>query len=299
MRPACAAFSCTVTKRRSCSRAFCRTRTRPCASATRARSNARAAYAGEHILLDAYVPGHAGGTGATFDWELATALATQRKVTLAGGLQPENVAARGRPGAAVLRRRGERRGDLGVARGARIPRASAPSSAPRRPRGLEKPAAVPYGPEPGAIMSKLPSMYGPFGGRFVAETLMPALDELEAACEAARNDPAFEARRPAAARRLRRPADAAVPRRAAVAGGRVAVFLKREDLCHTGAHKINNCVGQVLLARRMGKRRIIAETGAGQHGVATATGRRAVRPPVRGLHGRRGRRAPGARTSCA
>ena len=101
------------------------------------------------------------------------------------------------------------------------------------------------------------------------------------------------ARRPAA--RLRRAADAALPRRAAVARPAGApIWLKREDLNHTGAHKINNALGQALLAKRMGKPRIIAETGAGQHGVATATVVRAARARVRRLHGRRGRAPPGA-----
>ena len=114
--------------------------------------------------------------------------------------------------------------------------------------------------------------FGPFGGRYVPETLISALDELEAAYEAATSDPTFceeldlllrdYVGRPSPLYRASRlEADADGP----------AIFLKREDLNHTGAHKINNTIGQALLARRMGKRRIIAETGAGQHGVATAT----------------------------
>jgi tryptophan synthase beta chain len=113
--------------------------------------------------------------------------------------------------------------------------------------------------------------FGAFGGRYVPETLIPAIDELDRAYDAARADPEFVAElehmlehyvgRPSAL------SDA--PRFSNYVGAQV--WLKREDLNHTGAHKINNTVGQVLLARRMGKRRIIAETGAGQHGVATAT----------------------------
>jgi tryptophan synthase beta chain len=114
--------------------------------------------------------------------------------------------------------------------------------------------------------------FGLFGGRYVAETLMPLLLELEAAYAEARRDPAFAA---AMARYLThyvgRPSPLYFAERLTVAWGGAKVFLKREDLNHTGAHKINNCIGQVLLARRMGKTRIIAETGAGQHGVATAT----------------------------
>jgi tryptophan synthase beta chain len=114
--------------------------------------------------------------------------------------------------------------------------------------------------------------FGAYGGRFVPETLVPALDELEAAWRAARADPAFDAE---LAELLTRYAGRETPlweaSRLAAASGGARIFLKREDLCHTGAHKINNTLGQVLLARRMGKTRIIAETGAGQHGVATAT----------------------------
>ncbi|NDY42521.1 tryptophan synthase subunit beta [Dissulfurirhabdus thermomarina] len=115
--------------------------------------------------------------------------------------------------------------------------------------------------------------FGPFGGRFVPETLMPALAELDAAWRAARRDPAFRAElRRILADYVGRPTPLYEASRLAEAlGGHIRVFLKREDLTHTGAHKINNTIGQVLLARRMGKRRIIAETGAGQHGVATAT----------------------------
>jgi tryptophan synthase beta chain len=113
--------------------------------------------------------------------------------------------------------------------------------------------------------------FGAFGGRYVPETLIPALDELTAAYEAARADPAFEAElERMLSTYVGRPSPLSdAPRLSDHVGARV--WLKREDLNHTGAHKINNTVGQVLLARRMGKRRIIAETGAGQHGVATAT----------------------------
>ena len=114
--------------------------------------------------------------------------------------------------------------------------------------------------------------FGPFGGRYVGETLMTALLELDAARQAAMADPAFLAEFHALLRDYAgrpTPVDGAA-RLAAHAGG-ARLFLKREDLTHTGAHKINNTIGQALLARRMGKKRVIAETGAGQHGVATAT----------------------------
>jgi tryptophan synthase beta chain len=114
--------------------------------------------------------------------------------------------------------------------------------------------------------------FGPYGGRYVPETLVPALDELEAAWRAARHDPAFaEELTRLLTRFAGRPTPLGEALRMGAAAGGCRVLLKREDLCHTGAHKINNTLGQVLLARRMGKRRIIAETGAGQHGVATAT----------------------------
>ncbi|NUO37954.1 MAG: tryptophan synthase subunit beta [Gemmatimonadaceae bacterium] len=113
--------------------------------------------------------------------------------------------------------------------------------------------------------------FGAFGGRYVPETLIPALDELEAAYAAAQEDASFTAELSTMlATYVGRPSPLSdAPRLSELVGARV--YLKREDLNHTGAHKINNTVGQVLLARRMGKRRIIAETGAGQHGVATAT----------------------------
>lgn len=113
--------------------------------------------------------------------------------------------------------------------------------------------------------------FGPFGGRYVPETLIPALDELEAALSAAQRDPAFQSELDQLLREYvgRPTALTFAPRFSERVG--TPVWLKREDLNHTGAHKINNTVGQALLARRMGKQRIIAETGAGQHGVATAT----------------------------
>jgi len=115
--------------------------------------------------------------------------------------------------------------------------------------------------------------FGPYGGRYVPETLMAALEELERVHEAAKRDPKFWAELDALLRDyVGRPTPLTeVPRLAAQVGSGVVVALKREDLNHTGAHKINNTLGQALLARRMGKRRIIAETGAGQHGVASAT----------------------------
>jgi tryptophan synthase beta chain len=114
--------------------------------------------------------------------------------------------------------------------------------------------------------------FGPYGGRFVPETLVAPIEELTAGYLAAREDLAFRGELDAMLRHFvgRPTAVYDAVKLTAVAGG-ARIMLKREDLCHTGAHKINNALGQALLARRMGKRRVVAETGAGQHGVATAT----------------------------
>ncbi len=114
--------------------------------------------------------------------------------------------------------------------------------------------------------------FGQFGGRFVPETLMPALDELETAYEEAKRDPAFRAEFDSLSRNYSgRPTPLYFAERLTRHCAGARIFLKREDLLHTGAHKINNALGQGLLARRMKKQRVIAETGAGQHGVAAAT----------------------------
>jgi tryptophan synthase beta chain len=122
-----------------------------------------------------------------------------------------------------------------------------------------------------ALMERASDRFGAFGGRYVPETLVPALDALDAEFDAAMRDPAFRTELDDLLREYvgRPTALSTAPRLSERVGA--PVWLKREDLNHTGAHKINNTVGQALLARRMGKRRIIAETGAGQHGVATAT----------------------------
>ena len=114
--------------------------------------------------------------------------------------------------------------------------------------------------------------YGPFGGRFVPETLMSALEELETAYRAARSDEAFQAKLQSLSQHyVGRPTPLYHAENLSLELGGADIYLKREDLAHTGAHKINNALGQGLLAKRMGKRRVIAETGAGQHGVAAAT----------------------------
>ncbi len=137
------------------------------------------------------------------------------------------------------------------------------------------PSGAPTRIEPRTPKDALPDAaghFGPYGGRFVPEVLMAALEVLEEAYAAARRDPAFTAELEATLKDyVGRPTPLYFAPRLTEALGGPRIYLKREDLCHTGAHKINNTTGQVLLARRMGKRRVIAETGAGQHGVATAT----------------------------
>ena len=127
------------------------------------------------------------------------------------------------------------------------------------------PSAPDFGPDAGGH-------FGPFGGRFVPETLMPALEELTKAYEASGRDESFQAElKDLLVHYAGRETPLYEAKRLSQKLGGARIFLKREDLTHTGAHKINNALGQVLLAKRMGKTRIIAETGAGQHGVATAT----------------------------
>jgi tryptophan synthase beta chain len=117
-----------------------------------------------------------------------------------------------------------------------------------------------------------PGRFGPYGGRYVPETLMAALEELEREYERAKRDPRFKARLSELLRTYAgRPTPLFFARRLTQKLGGAKIYLKREDLLHTGAHKINNCIGQALLVERMGKHRVVAETGAGQHGVATAT----------------------------
>ena len=125
---------------------------------------------------------------------------------------------------------------------------------------------------PSAPAASEPGRFGIYGGRYVPETLMAALVELEHEYESAKKDEAFQAELAALLKDFAgRPTPLYFARRLSEQLGGAKIYLKREDLLHTGAHKINNALGQALLARRMGKKRVIAETGAGQHGVATAT----------------------------
>ncbi|MDZ7707375.1 MAG: tryptophan synthase subunit beta [Trueperaceae bacterium] len=130
----------------------------------------------------------------------------------------------------------------------------------------------PQFPQPQFPQPDARGRFGIYGGRYVPETLIPALDELEAAYRSAASDPDFQARLSDVLHEyVGRPSRLSLAANLTERLGGARIWLKREDLNHTGAHKINNTVGQVLLAKRMGKTRIIAETGAGQHGVATAT----------------------------
>ena len=130
---------------------------------------------------------------------------------------------------------------------------------------IEQPASLRAGPDSRGH-------FGPFGGRYVAETLMPLILELEKAYRAAQADPAFRAELDWLLKHyVGRPSPMYFAEKLTAKLGGAKIYLKRDELNHTGAHKINNCIGQILLAKRMGKTRIIAETGAGQHGVATAT----------------------------
>src|SRR3954462_1574770 len=126
--------------------------------------------------------------------------------------------------------------------------------------------------KPGATVPDERGYYGEFGGRFVPETIIPALDELSVAYQQAMADSEFQQRLMDLHRTYTgRPTPVTYAQRLSEQLGGAQIYLKREDLAHTGAHKINNALGQALLAQRMGKKRVVAETGAGQHGVASAT----------------------------
>ncbi|HEX5828177.1 MAG TPA: tryptophan synthase subunit beta [Candidatus Limnocylindrales bacterium] len=246
------------------------------------------------ILLDAAGGPHPGGTGTRVDVALAAAVAREVPITLAGGLDASNVAA----GVLAVPAVG-----VDVASGTEYPRE--PGTRPRkdplrvalftkraRDARRHRPNAA-FGPtpvHPGLLEVDAGGRWGmerDFGGRYVPETLVGALEQLEHAYDAIRHDPRFWAEldellarfagRPTSLYRADNLAEEAM-REAGIRlrhGTRLPralrLYLKREDLAHTGAHKINNALGQALLTRRLGKSRVIAETGAGQHGVATAT----------------------------
>ncbi len=245
----------------------------------------------ERVLVDTAGGLHAGGTGVRSDVATVAAIAREVPVMLAGGLTPANVAEALRAIAATA---------VDVASGVEFPRADGerPAKDPFKVTMFIKRARaarddrpnVPFGPtpvHPGLVDADGAGRWGmerDFGGRYVPETLMAALAELETAYDAVRHDPVFWADlrvllerfagRPTPIYRADRLAAAVRDEATRLAGRTLAtprLYLKREDLAHTGAHKINNALGQALLTRRLSKTRVIAETGAGQHGVATAT----------------------------
>ena len=241
----------------------------------------------ERVLLDTAGGPHAGGTGVAVDRAVAAAVAREVPVILAGGLEPATV------GEAVLAVPAT---GVDVASGTDLPRRAGqrPRKDPfkvalfvKRARAarFDRPtvAARPTPVATGLLEVDARGRWGTdraFGGRYVPETLVAALEQLETAWADIRVDPRYWAQlrelgwryvgRPSALYRADRLA-AAVARQAGRDEGAFHLWLKREDLNHTGAHKINNALGQALLTRRLGKTRVIAETGAGQHGVATAT----------------------------
>ena len=232
----------------------------------------------ERILLDARHPTKLGGTGQQVDQTFAATVAHEVPIIIAGGLRPENVAraVRDVPALGV---------DVssGVEAGSTIPPRKDPLAVAlfvKRAQAArtDRPHA-PNRPQPvadGLLAADERGRWGvnrDLGGRFVPETLMPALIELEQTYFALRHDPIFWGElRELLTHYAGRPTPIyRADRLAATISSGLRLYLKREDLAHTGAHKINNVLGQALLARRLGKTRVIAETGAGQHGVATAT----------------------------
>ena len=249
----------------------------------------------ERLLLDTAGGPHPGGTGQRASASIAAEVAREVPVILAGGLDPGNVADALRSIPAV---------GVDVASGVERPRVAGVRPrkdgfrvalyAKRARAARDDRPNLPFGPTPvhAALLEADGAgrwgMERDFGGRYVPETLMAALEQLEAAYEALRHDPLFWADlrellarfagRPTALYRADRLASAVVAEASRLASPTgtarvpaIRLYLKREDLAHTGAHKINNALGQALLTRRLGKSRVIAETGAGQHGVATAT----------------------------
>jgi tryptophan synthase beta chain len=280
-------------------------------SDTIARARAHLAAGAARIVLDTAGGPHPGGTGTRADATLAAAVARQIPVVLAGGLNPASVAGAllAVPAVGVDVASGVEAPRVEGERPRKDPLAVALFAKRARAARFDRPN-LPSGPTPvhaGLIEADARGHWGverDFGGRFVPETLIGALEQLEAAWTILRHDPVFWAElrellarfagRPTALYRADRLAAAVLAEAARLreaaggAGGpgrrrgagspatpglpsRLRLHLKREDLAHTGAHKINNALGQALLTHRLGKTRVIAETGAGQHGVATAT----------------------------
>ncbi|HVM31377.1 MAG TPA: tryptophan synthase subunit beta [Candidatus Limnocylindrales bacterium] len=236
----------------------------------------------QRIVLDAHHPTMLGGTGLAVDRSQAAAVAREVPVVLAGGLRPENVAGALRSvpalgidvasGVEPQVRRPLRRPPRKDALAMALLGKRALAARDDRPHIASRPRLAPTGLLEADDRGRW-GVEGQLGGRFVPETLMPALVELERTYAAIRHEPTFWAElRELLGHYAGRPTPVyRADRLAATISPRLRLYLKREDLAHTGAHKINNVLGQALLTRRLGKTRVIAETGAGQHGVATAT----------------------------
>ena len=229
-------------------------------------------YRATAYLLDGYAPDQPGGTGKAFDWSLACEAKRFGPILLAGGLTPENVSqaiqaahpwgvdvSTGVEAAPGCKDHDKLRRLVAAAKGLPDERSQMPQDKPVKP----------------VVTQRLPDTrgyFGHFGGKFVPETLMPALEELEHAYHEALSNETFQNELETLLREYAgRPTPLYLAHRLTDHCGGAKIYLKREDLAHTGAHKINNTLGQAMLARRMGKHRLVAETGAGQHGVATAT----------------------------
>ena len=223
------------------------------------------------VFFDSGTPQLPGGTGRVFDWNTAAptieAISKDANVVVAGGLTPGNVADAIRMlkpwGVDVASGVEARPGKKGPGKGSGV---CGGGSAGRREELKMATAKI----QPVRALGA--GRFGVYGGRYVPETLMAALDELERHYEKAKRDRKFQKRLDELLRTYAgRPTPLFFAQRLTKELGGAKIYLKREDLLHTGAHKINNCLGQALLVERMGKHRVIAETGAGQHGVATAT----------------------------
>jgi tryptophan synthase beta subunit len=208
----------------------------------------------ERIVLDTAHPTRAGGTGQAFEWANIVEAARHAPIVVAGGLHPRNVA-----------RAVHHIHPVGVDVASGVERGGAKDV--RLTRLFVSAARAAAVEE-----ARLRGRFGRFGGSYIPEVLVPAARELADAYDVARADPEFQHELAALARDyVGRPTPLTYAGRLTEHAGGARIFLKREDLTHTGSHKINNAIGQALLAKRMGKTRIVAETGAGQHGVATAT----------------------------
>ncbi len=205
-------------------------------------------YPAEAVLIDAMTAEQRGGTGQLCDWSLAAELSAMRPVILAGGISPSNI-----------------KDAIAQVNPVIIDVNSGAESAP----GIKDKTKL---ANIGKQIMEQKGFFGMYGGQYVAETLMPALHEVEKAFKKFMKDVACQAELKEYLRDyIGRPSALYLAKGLTAHCGGAQIYLKREDLNHTGAHKVNNTIGQALLAKYMGKKRLIAETGAGMHGVATAT----------------------------